>query len=108
MENPKRIMLVFILLTLWFISAPNSKLSTPYTVLWMALEIANGRVLCVGIICCDIVNHLSHYPKEDENLRAFCQMKQSGGNATNTSKVLSLLGRNCDLLSTVTVGTETE
>lgn len=67
-----------------------------------------GEILCVGIVCLDIVNHLSHYPKEDEDIRASHQTRQSGGNASNTAKVLSLLGRKCELLSTIGVGMEAE
>lgn len=74
----------------------------------MAADTGCHRVLCVGIVCCDIINSLSHYPKEDEDIRALKQTRQSGGNASNTAKVLSLLGRSCDILCTVGGGAEAE
>ena len=66
------------------------------------------KILCVGIMCFDIINHLEHYPNEDEDIRAKRQTKQSGGNATNTAKVLALIGRHCGFLSSLGSGVETE
>ena len=69
---------------------------------------SSSRILCVGLVCLDIVNHLDHYPAEDEDVRALQQTSVSGGNAANTAKVLTLLGRQCDFLGTVGMGLETE
>ena len=66
------------------------------------------RILCVGISCLDIINHLDHYPKEDEDIRAKKQTWQSGGNCTNTAKVLALIGRQCEFLGTLGSGMEAE
>eukprot|EP00731_Ephydatia_muelleri_P029331 Em0020g975a len=62
----------------------------------------------VGLICLDIINFCDRYPKEDEDIRAIDQKWSQGGNATNTSLVLTLLGRECELLATVGAGMETE
>lgn len=69
---------------------------------------SSSRILCVGLLCLDIVNHLDHYPNEDEDVRAKHQTWQSGGNAANSAKVLSLIGSRCDFLGTIGVGMETE
>lgn len=65
-------------------------------------------ILCVGMMCLDIVNYVDHYPLEDEDVRAKCQTWQSGGNCTNTSKVLAILGRRCEFLGTLGAGMEAE
>lgn len=66
-------------------------------------------VLCVGIVCLDIVNYCDRYPQEDDDIRATDQKWRKGGNAANTASVLRLLGReNCGLLSTLGSGMETE
>lgn len=65
-------------------------------------------ILCVGLICLDIVNIVDHYPVEDEDIRAKSQQWRSGGNAANTSMVLSLIGRRCEFLGTLGHGVETE
>lgn len=67
-----------------------------------------GKVLCVGIMCLDIINHVDRYPKEDEDVRAKQQTWQSGGNCTNTAKVLALIGRQCEFLGSLGSGMETE
>lgn len=65
-------------------------------------------ILCVGLLCMDIINLCDHYPEEDEELRAKGQRLGSGGNAANTSIVLSLLRRRCEFLGTLGHGMETE
>lgn len=71
-------------------------------------------VLCVGLVCLDIVNTVDHYPKEDEDIRATGQKWAKGGNAANTLSVLAQLetpeegGRHCELLCTLGEGMETE
>lgn len=69
---------------------------------------SSPKILCVGLMCLDIINHVDHYPEEDEDIRAEKQTWQSGGNCTNTSKVLALLGRQCEFLSSLGSGRETE
>jgi len=53
------------------------------------------RVLGVGVVTLDIVNHVDHYPNEDEELRADSQQIRRGGNTANTLSVLSQFEHNC-------------
>lgn len=71
-------------------------------------KVLHPSVLCVGILCLDIINHVDRYPKEDEDIRATHQTRQSGGNSVNTSKVLSHLGISCEFLGTLGSGVETK
>lgn len=54
-----------------------------------------ASILAVGIATIDIINHVSHYPAEDDEMRAVSQQQVRGGNATNTLVVLSQLGHHC-------------
>lgn len=54
-----------------------------------------ARILGIGIATIDIINHVSHYPAEDEEVRALSQQQVRGGNATNTLVVLSQLKHEC-------------
>lgn len=54
-----------------------------------------ARILAVGIATLDIINSVSSYPAEDDELRAVSQRLCRGGNATNTLTVLSQLGHTC-------------
>lgn len=54
------------------------------------------RVLAVGIATLDIINRVSRYPAEDDEVRALSQQRLRGGNATNTLVVLSQRGHACD------------
>ena len=65
-------------------------------------------ILSVGLLCLDIVNTCDSYPEEDGDVRARGQQWRSGGNAANSSIVLSLLGRPCEFLGTLGHGVETE
>lgn len=53
------------------------------------------RILGVGIATLDIINRVSGYPREDDEVRALGQQQVRGGNATNTLVVLSQLGHEC-------------
>lgn len=66
------------------------------------------RILCVGIVCLDIVNHCDRFPKEDEDMRAKDQKWRKGGNAANSATVLSLLDRKVEFFGTLGSGMETE
>ncbi len=66
------------------------------------------RILCVGLMCLDVINLVDRYPDEDEDIRAKHQIWQSGGNCTNTAKVLALIGRQCEFLGSLGSGIETE
>ena len=65
-------------------------------------------ILCVGLLCLDIVNTCDHYPEEDGDMRARDQQWRAGGNAANSSVVLSLLGPRVEFLGTLGRGVETE
>jgi ketohexokinase len=54
-----------------------------------------AKILAVGIATIDIINTVATYPSEDAEVRALCQRKIRGGNATNTLVVLSQLGHQC-------------
>ena len=56
-----------------------------------------ARILVTGIATLDIINQVSHYPDEDEELRAEAQYLRRGGNASNTASVLVQLGDRCRL-----------
>ena len=77
-----------------FCSSSTSSTSTP--------------ILCVGLVCLDIINLCDHYPSEDEDMQATDQQWRSGGNASNSSIVLSLLGRSIEFMGTIGSGMETE
>ncbi len=51
-----------------------------------------ANILGVGIATLDIINTITRYPEEDQELRASSQRLSCGGNATNTLTVLSQLG----------------
>jgi ketohexokinase len=53
------------------------------------------RILAVGIATLDIINRVTSYPAEDDEVRALDQQQVRGGNATNTLVVLSQLGHEC-------------
>ncbi len=55
-----------------------------------------ARILGIGIATIDIINHVSSYPAEDDEVRAISQQHVRGGNATNTLVVLSQQGHECD------------
>lgn len=55
-----------------------------------------ARILGIGIATIDIINHVSSYPAEDDEVRALSQQQVRGGNATNTLVVLSQQGHQCD------------
>jgi len=55
-----------------------------------------ARILVVGIATLDIVNQVTAYPAEDDEIRATAQTIRRGGNATNTAVVLSQLGHQVD------------
>jgi ketohexokinase len=54
-----------------------------------------ATILAVGIATIDIINHVSQFPAEDDEVRAVSQLIARGGNATNTLVVLSQLGHHC-------------
>merc|ERR1712037_203539 len=49
-------------------------------------------VVCVGLVCLDLVTVVDHFPKEDTDMRSSAQYKVRGGNANNSCRVLAELG----------------
>ncbi|XP_053314449.1 ketohexokinase isoform X4 [Spea bombifrons] len=50
------------------------------------------RILCIGLVCLDIISVVDKYPQEDSDTRCLSQRWQRGGNASNSCTVLALLG----------------
>ncbi|XP_067116929.1 ketohexokinase isoform X4 [Osmerus mordax] len=62
------------------------------------------KILCVGLVCLDIINVLDKYPEEDTDSRCLSQRWQRGGNASNSCTVLALLGAPCAFLGSLAPG----
>jgi len=60
-----------------------------------------SKIICIGVATLDIVNHVDHYPREDEELRARAQDRVRGGNAANTACVLAQLGHQAEFIGTL-------
>lgn len=60
-----------------------------------------SQFLLTGTATLDIINTVSHYPREDEELRATSSQSRPGGNALNTARVLSGLGHKTELLAQI-------
>lgn len=57
-----------------------------------------SHIICVGIATVDVILEVERFPREDEELRALDRRIARGGNAANSSVVLSQLGHRCDLV----------
>lgn len=66
------------------------------------------KILVVGLACCDIISIVSEYPEEDSDQRVLDYYWQRGGNAANTSCVLSLIGARSEFLGTFADDREAE
>ncbi|XP_008297311.1 ketohexokinase isoform X1 [Stegastes partitus] len=62
------------------------------------------KILCVGLVCLDIINVVDKYPEEDTDSRCLSQRWQRGGNASNSCTVLSLLGASCAFMGSLSAG----
>ncbi|XP_075056561.1 ketohexokinase isoform X4 [Mixophyes fleayi] len=62
------------------------------------------RILCIGLVCLDIISVVDKYPEEDSDTRCLSQRWQRGGNASNTCTVLSLLGAPCSFMGSLAPG----
>ena len=60
-----------------------------------------ASILAVGITTLDIINTVSSYPAEDDEIRALSQQQVRGGNASNTLTILSQLGHQCSWAGTL-------
>ncbi|XP_040203903.1 ketohexokinase isoform X3 [Rana temporaria] len=62
------------------------------------------RILCIGLVCLDIISVVDRYPEEDSDTRCLSQRWQRGGNASNSCTVLSLLGAPCAFMGSLAPG----
>ncbi|XP_005279272.2 ketohexokinase-like isoform X2 [Trachemys scripta elegans] len=62
------------------------------------------RILCIGLVCLDIISVVDVYPLEDTDTRCLSQRWQRGGNASNSCTVLSLLGAPCAFMGSLAPG----
>lgn len=60
-----------------------------------------SKIISIGVATLDIVNHVDHYPREDEELRATSQHYARGGNAANTACVLAQLGHQVEFIGSL-------
>ncbi|CAD6229407.1 GSCOCG00006577001-RA-CDS [Cotesia congregata] len=67
-------------------------------------ESSSSKILCVGLVCLDIVQTCKNFPLEDTDTRCIDYRWQRGGNASNNCTVLSKLGSKCEFFGTL--GTE--
>ncbi|KAM6407325.1 ketohexokinase isoform 1-T1 [Pluvialis apricaria] len=65
---------------------------------------AEKRILCVGLVCLDIISVVEAYPAEDSDTRCVSQRWQRGGNASNSCTVLALLGAPCAFMGSLAPG----
>ncbi|KAI4500314.1 hypothetical protein M0802_004731 [Mischocyttarus mexicanus] len=59
------------------------------------------KIVCIGLICLDMVHTCQDYPPEDSDYRSVDYKWQRGGNASNTCTVLSLLGSKCEFFGVI-------
>ncbi|NXH97941.1 KHK Ketohexokinase, partial [Pachycephala philippinensis] len=62
------------------------------------------RIMCVGLVCLDIISVVESFPAEDSDTRCVSQRWQRGGNASNSCTVLSLLGAPCSFMGSLAPG----
>ncbi|NXN06397.1 KHK Ketohexokinase, partial [Indicator maculatus] len=62
------------------------------------------RIMCVGLVCLDIISVVEAYPAEDSDSRCVSQRWQRGGNASNSCTVLALLGAPCSFMGSLAPG----
>ncbi|KAK2861582.1 hypothetical protein Q5P01_001115 [Channa striata] len=68
------------------------------------MERQQDKILCVGLVCLDIISVVDKYPEEDTDIRCLSQRWQRGGNASNSCTVLSLLGASCAFMGSLSHG----
>ncbi|XP_077582643.1 ketohexokinase isoform X2 [Stigmatopora nigra] len=70
----------------------------------MARREEQKKILCVGLVCLDIISVVEQFPREDSDSRCLSQRWQRGGNASNSCTVLSLLGSPCAFMGSLCAG----
>ncbi|KAM8758067.1 ketohexokinase isoform 2-T2 [Acanthopagrus schlegelii] len=68
------------------------------------MEEEKKKILCVGLVCVDIISVVDKYPEEDTDSRCLSQRWQRGGNASNMCTVLSLLGASPAFMGSLSAG----
>ncbi|XP_075869480.1 ketohexokinase isoform X3 [Nelusetta ayraudi] len=68
------------------------------------MEQQQKKILCVGLVCLDIISVVEKYPEEDTDSRCVSQRWQRGGNASNSCTVLALLGARTSFLGSLAGG----
>ncbi|XP_072899383.1 ketohexokinase isoform X1 [Hemitrygon akajei] len=66
------------------------------------------QILCIGLVCLDIINVVDKFPVEDTYTRCISQRWQRGGNASNSCTVLSILGAPCGFMGSLAPGRVSE
>ncbi|XP_076307490.1 ketohexokinase-like isoform X1 [Tachypleus tridentatus] len=67
----------------------------------VSVELQGKRILCVGLVCLDVIVVCKSYPEEDTDQRCLAHRWQQGGNAANNCTVLKQLGVSCEYLGTM-------
>ncbi|XP_051471481.1 ketohexokinase isoform X1 [Apus apus] len=62
------------------------------------------RIMCMGLVCLDIISVVEAYPAEDSDTRCLSQRWQRGGNASNSCTVLALLGAPVSFMGSLAPG----
>nr|XP_033795554.1 ketohexokinase isoform X4 [Geotrypetes seraphini] len=62
------------------------------------------KILCIGLVCLDIISVVDKYPEEDTDTRCLSQRWQRGGNASNSCTVLAQLGAPCAFMGSLAAG----
>uniref|UniRef100_A0A8C4RUU1 Ketohexokinase n=1 Tax=Erpetoichthys calabaricus TaxID=27687 RepID=A0A8C4RUU1_ERPCA len=62
------------------------------------------KIMCIGLVCLDIISVVDKFPEEDTDTRCLSQRWQRGGNASNSCTVLSLLGARCAFMGSLAAG----
>uniref|UniRef100_A0A8C3KAC0 Ketohexokinase n=1 Tax=Calidris pygmaea TaxID=425635 RepID=A0A8C3KAC0_9CHAR len=70
----------------------------------MAAAAGEKRILCVGLVCLDVISVVETFPAEDSDTRCVSQRWQRGGNASNSCTVLALLGAPCSFMGSLAPG----
>ncbi|KAM9859638.1 ketohexokinase [Aulostomus maculatus] len=68
------------------------------------MEEQQQKILCVGLVCLDIISVVDKYPEEDTDSRCLSQRWQRGGNASNSCTVLAVLGSPCAFMGSLCAG----
>ncbi|KAM3620876.1 uncharacterized protein V6R79_003182 [Siganus canaliculatus] len=83
---------------------PKSILQLPVCLQSDMEEQKKKKILCIGLVCLDIINVVDKYPEEDTDSRCLSQRWQRGGNASNSCTVLSLLGESSAFMGSLAAG----